>query len=255
MKHNYIAFKTILAREIQRFFRLWAQSLLPPAITVTLYFIIFGSLIGPRIGRIEGVDYMQFIMPGLVMMTLLTNSYANVSSSFYLTKFQRNIEELLISPVPNFLILLGYVLGGVLRGLLVGIIVIFISLFFTHVSVAHWGLTIAVAFLSATMFSLAGFLNALFATKFDDIMVVPTFVLTPLTYLGGVFYSLDMLAPVWQKVSITNPILYIVNSFRYGILGVTDVPINTAFFMMIGVCVILFWINLCMLKSSPGIRP
>lgn len=253
-QHLMIAFWTIVRREIRRFMRIWAQTLLPPAITMTLYFIIFGNLIGSRIGDMGGFDYMEYIVPGLIMMSVITNSYSNVVSSFYGTKFQRNIEELLVSPVPEWVILCGYVIGGVSRGLAVGLIVTLLSLFFTDLQVQNLFVTIAVVFLTAVLFSLGGFINAIFANSFDDISIVPTFVLTPLTYLGGVFYSIQLLPEFWQGVSQLNPILYMVNTFRYGILGVSDINIGFAFLMILLFIGGLFSYSLYLLKHGKGIR-
>ncbi|MGH1460400.1 MAG: ABC transporter permease [Neptuniibacter sp.] len=249
-----IAFWTIVRREIRRFMRIWAQTLLPPAITMTLYFIIFGNLIGSRIGEMGGFDYMEYIVPGLIMMSVITNSYSNVVSSFYSTKFQRHIEELLVSPVPEWVILSGYVIGGVTRGLAVGFIVTLLSLFFTDLQVQNLFVTISVVFLTAVLFSLGGFINAVFANSFDDISIIPTFVLTPLTYLGGVFYSIQLLPDFWQGVSQLNPILYMVNTFRYGILGVSDINIGFAFLMILLFIGGLFTYSLYLLKKGKGIR-
>ncbi len=250
----YIAFHTIVVKEIRRFMRIWVQTLLPPAITMTLYFVIFGNLIGPRIGEMDGHRYMDFIVPGLIMMSVITNSYANVVSSFFGMKFQRSIEELVVSPVPNWVILTGYVAGGVARGLAVGVIVTALSLGFTDLNIYNPLLMLAVALLTAVLFSLGGFINAMYATKFDDISIVPTFILTPLTYLGGVFYSISMLPEFWQTVSLANPILYMVNAFRYGILGVTDIDVGVAFAMIIGFTVALFCYSLYLLNRGKGIR-
>jgi ABC-2 type transport system permease protein len=250
----WIAFSTIVVKEIRRFTRIWVQTLLPPAITMTLYFIIFGNLIGSRIGEMGGFNYMEFIVPGLIMMSVITNSYGNVVSSFFSTKFQKNIEELLVSPTPNWVILSGYVIGGVARGLAVGFIVTLLSLFFTDMQIHHLLLTIATVFLTAVLFSLGGFINAIFANSFDDIAIVPTFILTPLTYLGGVFYSIQLLPEFWQGVSQLNPILYMVNTFRYGILGVSDINVSFAFSIIILFNVVLFAIALKLLNSGKGIR-
>ncbi|CCN33076.1 putative ABC-type multidrug transport system,permease component [Vibrio nigripulchritudo SO65] len=225
----WTAFKSLLAKEINRFMRIWVQTLVPPAITMTLYFIIFGSLIGSRIGEMGGFTYMEYIVPGLIMMSVITNSYSNVASSFFSSKFQKNIEELLVAPVPNYIIIAGFVMGGVVRGLLVGVIVTLVSLFFVDLQVEHWGIIIATVFLTSVVFSLGGLINAVFAGTFDDISIIPTFVLTPLTYLGGVFYSISLLPEFWQWVSKINPIVYMVNAFRYGFLGVSDVGIATSF--------------------------
>lgn len=249
-----VAFWTIVHREVRRFTRIWAQTLLPPAITMTLYFIIFGNLIGSRIGEMGGFDYMEYIVPGLIMMSVITNSYSNVVSSFYSTKFQRNIEELLVSPVPNWIILSGFVLGGVVRGLGVGLIVTLLSLFFTDLQIENLFVTIAIVFLTSVVFALGGFINAVFANSFDDISIIPTFVLTPLTYLGGVFYSIQLLPEFWQGVSQLNPILYMVNTFRYGILGVSDINIGFAFSMILFCIAGLFSYALYLLKHGKGIR-
>ena len=250
----FVAFSTIVTKEIRRFTRIWGQTLLPPAITMTLYFIIFGNLIGSRIGEMGGFNYMEYIVPGLIMMSVITNSYGNVVSSFYSTKFQRNIEELLVSPIPYWVILSGYVLGGVSRGLAVGFIVTMLSLFFTDLQIHNIGITVSIVFLTAVLFSLGGFINAVFANSFDDISIVPTFILTPLTYLGGVFYSISLLPDFWQGVSMLNPILYMVNTFRYGILGVSDINILFAYGMILLFIVVLFSVSLHLLKSGKGIR-
>jgi ABC-2 type transport system permease protein len=250
----WIAFTTIVVKEVRRFTRIWAQTMLPPAITMALYFVIFGNLIGSRIGEMGGYDYMSFIVPGLIMMSVITNSYANVVSSFFSMKFQRSIEELLVSPVPNWVVLSGYVAGGMARGVGVGLIVTLLSLFFTDLVIHNIWITASMVLLTSIVFSLGGFINAIFATKFDDISIVPTFVLTPLTYLGGVFYSISLLPEFWQTVSQANPILYMVNAFRYGILGVSDIDIRFAFVMVLFFIVVLFSICLYLLSKGKGIR-
>ncbi|MDP7537412.1 MAG: ABC transporter permease [Methylococcales bacterium] len=249
-----IALLTIMSKEVRRFMRIWPQTMLPPAITTALYFLIFGTLMGQRIGDISGASYMDYIVPGIILMSVISHSYANVVSSFYSTKFQRHIEELLVSPVPNWVILAGYVGGGVCRGLLVGSVVIGISLLFTSISVSHWGLSCLIFFLTAVLFALAGFINAVFADSFDDISIIPNFILTPLTYLGGVFYSVEMLPELWQNISLANPILYIVNSFRYGLIGVTDVDITLALTMIVGFIVTLISLSLYLLDKGIGIK-
>ena len=251
---NVIALKTITSKEIRRFMRIWQQTLLPPAITMVLYFIIFGSLIGARIGSMDGFDYMQFIVPGLIMMSVITNSYGNVSSSFFSNKFQRSVEEMMVAPVSNFTILLGFVFGGVARGLIVGAIVTLLSLYFTSLQVHNIAVVVSVITLTAVVFSVAGLINGIFATKFDDVTIVPTFILTPLTYLGGVFYSVKMLPEFWQTVSHLNPILYMVNAFRYGILGVSDINIWIAFGMLAGFTVLLMSWALYLLNRGIGLR-
>ncbi len=250
----FTAFSTIVVREVRRFTRIWAQTLLPPAVTMTLYFIIFGNLIGSRIGEMGGFDYMSFIVPGLIMMAVITSSYANVVSSFFSMKFQRSIEELLVSPVPNWVILAGYVTGGMARGLGIGLIVTLLSLVFTRLSIHNLPMMVITVFLTSALFALGGFINAMLATKFDDISIVPTFVLTPLTYLGGVFYSIDLLPGFWQGVSMANPILYMVNGFRYGILGVSDVNPFVSLGMILAFISVLAFIAFRMLERGKGIR-
>ncbi len=249
-----IALWTLVVKEIKRFTRIWPQTLLPPSITMTMYFIIFGSLIGSRIGEMDGFSYMDFIVPGLIMMSVITNSYSNVASSFFSNKFQRSIEEMMVSPMPNWVILSGFVLGGMARGLGVGLIVTVVSPFFTRISIAHPLLTIGVVVLTSALFSIGGFINALLANKFDDISIVPTFILTPLTYLGGVFYSISLLPAFWQGVSMLNPILYMVNVFRYGFLGVSDIPVGWALAAIVAFIGVLFSIALWMLERGKGIR-
>jgi len=252
---NLVALHTITRREIVRIMRIWTQTLIPPAITMTLYFVIFGKLIGSRIGVIQGgFSYMQYIVPGLVMMSIITNSYGNISSSFFGAKFQRSVEEMLVSPTPNWVILLGYVTGAVARGLVVGLLVLLIALFFTSLHVMHPLVTFLSVLLGATIFSLAGFVNAVYAKKFDDIALVPTFVLTPLTYLGGVFYSVNMLGEPWQAISRINPILYMVNAFRFGVLGISDVNVGMAFVVMLAFVVGLSIVALQLLKRGVGLR-
>ncbi|SRR5690554_257905 len=251
---KWIAFQTLIVREVRRFMRIWLQTLLPPAITMALYFIIFGNLIGSRIGEMGSYSYMQFVVPGLIMMSVITNSYSNVVSSFFGAKFQHHIEELLISPVPNYIILAGYVLGGVSRGLIVGLIVSLLSLFFAELPIYSVLITISVVLMTSILFSLLGMINAIYANSFDDISIVPTFVLTPLIYLGGVFYSLDLLPEFWQGVSKLNPILYVVNAFRYGILGYTDINISFAFVMMAAFTVIAAAYCLYLLNNSKRLR-
>ncbi|GGY05528.1 transport permease protein [Litchfieldella qijiaojingensis] len=249
-----IALWTLVVKEIKRFTRIWPQTLLPPSITMTMYFIIFGSLIGSRIGHMDGFSYMDFIVPGLIMMAVITNSYSNVASSFFSNKFQRSVEEMMVSPMPNWVILAGFVIGGMVRGLGVGLIVTLVSLLFTRLSVQHPLLTVGVVVLTAALFSIGGFINALLANKFDDISIVPTFVLTPLTYLGGVFYSISLLPGLWQGVSMLNPILYMVNVFRYGFLGVSDIPVGLAMAAIVAFIVVLFGVALWMLERGQGIR-
>ena len=250
----WIAFKSILTKEVTRFTRIWVQTLVPPAITMSLYFIIFGNLIGSRLGLMHGVSYMEFIVPGLIMMSVITNSYANVASSFFSAKFQRNIEEMLVAPVPKYVIILGFIAGGVARGLCVGAIVTGVSLFFVPLQV-HDPLAVFVTLLlTAILFSLGGLINAVFAKSFDDVSIIPTFVLTPLTYLGGVFYSIELLPPFWQGISHANPVLYMVNAFRYGFLGISDVPLSVAYGLIISVIILLYGLAWRLLKRGTGIR-
>ena len=251
---NAIAFQTIIIKEVQRFSRIWVQTILPPVITMSLYFVIFGNLIGSRIGPMEGFSYMEYIAPGLIMMAVITNAYSNVVSSFFGAKFQRHVEELLVAPIPNALILLGFVAGGMIRGLIVGALVTVVALFFTHLSIHHWLVMLSVVLLTAMLFSLAGFVNAVFAKTFDDISIVPTFVLTPLTYLGGVFYSISMLSPFWQTASLANPVLYMVNAFRYGLLGVSDIAMWQAFAIILGFVIALGAFAMWLLSRGVGIK-
>ena len=249
-----IAFRAIMVKEVLRFSRIWVQTILPPMITTALYFVIFGRLIGSQISDVNGFHYMDFIVPGLILMAVITNSYGNVVASFYSAKFQRNVEELLVSPLPNYLIMAGFVGGGVARGIAVGAAVTGVSLFFTVIPLHNIWVAVAVLLLTSVLFSLGGLINAIYATSFDDITIIPTFVLTPLTYLGGVFYTVTMLPPFWQSVSLANPILYMVNAFRYGLLGVSDVNLGVAFLAIFGFIVLLFWYALHLLNRGYGIR-
>ena len=254
LREQYIALMTLLRKEIRRFLRIWPQTLLPSAITMSLYFVIFGSLIGSRIGDMGGFRYMEFVVPGLIMMAIVTNSYSNVVSSFFGSKFNHSVEELLVSPTPNYVILLGFLLGGIARGLLVALIVTAVSLFFTRLPIYNIGIVALVVLFTSTLFALAGFINGVFANNFDDISIIPTFVLTPLTYLGGVFYSLDLLPEFWAGVSKLNPLVYVVNAFRYGVLGVSDVNVTFAFVMIAGFTVLLFFYAMHLLSSGKRLR-
>ena len=255
MKQNYlIAFNSILNKEITRFTRIWVQTLVPPAITMSLYFVIFGNLIGSRVGQMEGFSYMAFIVPGLIMMSVITNSYSNVASSFYSAKFQGNIEELLVSPVPTYVIIAGYVGGGVTRGLLVGFIVTCVSLFFVPLQIHSILVIVTTLLLTSILFSLAGLLNAIFAKSFDDISIIPTFVLTPLTYLGGVFYSTSLLPPVWETISHANPIIYMVSAFRNGFLGIENIPLFYSFAVIIGFIAVLYALVYRLISKGVGLR-
>ena len=252
--HKLIAFETIVVKEIRRFSRIWMQTLLPPVITISLYFVIFGNLVGSRIGEMGGYRYMEFIVPGLIMMAVIQNSYSNVVSSFFSQKFQRSVEELLVAPIPNYVILSGFVAGGMARGLCVGLIVTVVSLFFVDLPIYSPLITIGVVLLTSLVFSLGGFINAVFANNFDDISIIPTFVLTPLIYLGGVFYSIELLPTFWQIVSKLNPIFYMVNTFRYGILGTSDINVVWAITMLILFSILLYGGCIWLLRAGTGIR-
>ncbi len=258
--HKYIAFETIVIKEVRRFMRIWLQTLVPPAITIGLYFVIFGNLVGRRIGEINGIPYMEFIVPGLIIMAVIQNSYANVVSSFFSLKFQRSVEELLVSPIPNYVILAGFVVGGMARGLAVGVIVTLMAMVFANMTIQHPFVAISVVLLTSLVFSLAGFINAIFANTFDDISIIPTFVLTPLIYLGGVFYSIRILPEfqplprLWEYISLPNPIFHMVNTFRYGMLGSSDVNIVYAFIILGFFIVALYLFCIWLLKRGTGIR-
>ena len=250
----WIAYLTIARREVLRFSRIWVQTIFPPVMMVALYFIIFGNLIGQRIGDMDGMNYIDFLMPGLVMMSIITNSYTNVVSSFYGAKYSRHIEEMQIAPVPNLVILLGFVTGGMARGICVGIAVTIVSLLFTEFRIHSPMVVLLVALLTSCLFSLAGLINAIFANSFDHITIIPTFVLTPLTYLGGIFYSIKLLPEFWQTASLANPILYMVNSFRYGFRGSSDIDLFTALGVILFFIVLLFGVCLTLLSRGTGIR-
>ncbi len=253
-REQLIAIKAILWKEVLRFSRLWIQTILPPMITTALYFVIFGQVIGSQISDLHGFHYMDYIVPGLILMAVITNSYGNVVASFYSSKFQRNIEEMLVSPLPNYLIMIGFIGGGLARGIAVGGAVTVVSMFFATIPLQNLWIAVSVLLLTSTLFSLGGLINAIYANSFDDITVVPTFVLTPLTYLGGVFYTVAMLPPFWQSVSLANPILYMINAFRYGLLGVSDVNLGVAYLTIIGFNAVLFWYALRLLNRGYGVR-
>lgn len=254
MRDQWVAYKTIVRREVNRFVRIWIQTLLPPVVTQALYFVIFGKFIGAQIGNIHGVSYMSFIVPGLVMMAVINNSFTNVVSSFFSSKFQKSIEEILVSPTSEWVIMSGYVTGGVLRGIVVGLIVFGVSVFFTRPAVAHFGSILIFIVLTALVFSLAGLMNGIYAKSFDDVAIFPTFVLTPLTYLGGVFYSIHSLPPFWQNVSRLNPILYMVDGFRYGFYGFSDVSIAGSLLILLVFIVGLVFLNLHLLRRGIGLK-
>lgn len=253
-EQNYVAFKAISRKEIIRIARIWTQTFVPPIITMTLYFVIFGNLIGSRIGEMGGYDYMAFIVPGIIMMSVITSSYTNVASSFFGSKFQKNLEEILVSPVSNVTIILGYISGGIFRGLGVGLVVTLVSLFFTKLQIFNIFILISSVVLTSILFSLAGLLNGIYARKFDDIAIVPTFILTPLTYLGGVFYSITLLPQFWQTLSLANPVLYMVNTFRYGFLGVSDINLVFAYVMIFAFIFVFFLWASYLLKKGHGMR-
>lgn len=253
-KLYFTALKSLAAKETNRYLRIWIQTLVPPVITTSLYFVIFGNLIGGRIGEIEGFSYMEFIVPGLIMMSVITSSYSNVASSFFSQKLQKNIEELLIAPVPTHVIIWGFVIGGLGRSILVGTLVTIISLFFVPLHVYSWFIVIVTLLMTAILFSLAGLLNGVFAKSYDDVSIVPTFVLQPLTYLGGVFYAISMLPPFWQSVSKINPIVYMVSGFRYGFLGQTDVPIAFSLSILVLFTIILYSVCWYLINKGRGLR-
>lgn len=250
----WVAWKTIVVREIRRFTRIWIQTILPPTITTTLYFLIFGGLIGARIGEMDGLRYMDFIVPGLILMTVITSSYANVVSSFYSAKFQRHIEEIVVAPVPASLVVLGYITGGVARGIMVGAAVTIVSTFFSPLQIHNPAIIFSVVVMTAILFATGGLINAVYAKSFDDITIIPTFVLTPLTYLGGIFYSITLLPEFWQKVSMLNPILHMVNAFRFGMIGKSDLGLWSSYAIMIASIVILFAFAVRLVASGRGIR-
>ncbi|MFV0558545.1 MAG: ABC transporter permease [Enterococcus sp.] len=250
----FSAFRSLAAKETHRYLRIWVQTLVPPVITTSLYFVIFGKMMGDRIGAMGGFSYMEFIVPGLIMMSTITSSYSNVSSSFFSQKFQKNIEELLVAPVPTHIIILGFVSGGVGRSILVGALVTLVSLFFVPLNVFSWGMVIVTLLMTAVLFALAGLLNGIFAQSFDDVSIIPTFVLQPLTYLGGVFYAISMLPPFWQAVSKVNPIVYMISGFRYGFLGVTDVSVVFSLVILICFIVLLYTICWYLIEKGRGLR-
>lgn len=251
---QFSAFLTVVTKEIQRFSRIWVQTLLPPVVTTTLYFLVFGQVIGRRIGDMSGFEYIDFIVPGLIMMSVITNSYNNVVSSFYSAKFQKHIEEMLVSPMPVYIMVLGFVVGGVARGLVVAMVVTLVAMFFAELRVEHLWVAVSMAILTATLFALGGLLNGIFAQSFDDISIIPNFVLTPLTYLGGIFYSIQLLPELWQTVSLVNPILYVVNTFRFGLIGITDIPLVPAFAIISLATIGLFLLAIYLLQRGHGIR-
>jgi ABC-2 type transport system permease protein len=250
----WISFYTIVRKEMVRLFRIWTQTFLPPAITTGLYFLIFGKFIGSQVAPINGVSYMQFIVPGLVMMSVITQTFMNSAFTFYMAKFQKTLEEVAVSPTPYLIVILGHVASAVIRGILTALIVLGVALFFTKLSMAHLGLTFLFVFLSSLLFALAGLINGVFANSFDTVSIFPTFILTPLTYLGGVFYSISVLPEIWQHISLANPILYMVNGFRYGMLGFSDTSVVISLAILGGLVALLTFINWWIFKTGKGLR-
>lgn len=250
----WISYSTMMRKEFVRIMRIWSQTLLPPVVTSSLYFIVFGGFIGSQLAPIDGFSYMQFIVPGLIMMSVITSAYTNTVSTFYFAKFVRNLEEILVSPTPDWVVIVGFVSGGVMRGLMVGVLVLLVSLFFTHLTIVNFAVLLVVILLTAILFSLAGLVNGVFAKGFDGISIVPTFVLTPLTYLGGIFYSIEQFPQFWQNVSLANPILYMVNAFRYGFLGITDIPLWICFAVLFGMSFLFVLVVLYLFKEGIGIK-
>ena len=250
----WTAYLTVMRKELVRIFRIWAQTILPPVVTTSLYFIVFGTFIGSQLAPIHGLSYIQFIVPGLIMMSIITSSYMNTVSNFYFAKFMRNIDEMLVSPMPDWLVIAGFISGGVMRGLIVGFFVLLVSLFFSHLAIFNIFVLVAAVLMTSVLFSLAGLINGVYAKGFDGISIVPTFVLTPLTYLGGIFYSISQFPEFWQKVSLLNPILYMVNAFRYGFLGVSDVPVWICFSVLIGFTLIFTAIVAFLFKRGMGVK-
>ena len=253
-RRAWLGFYTLVRREITRFMRIWTQTLLPSPITITLYFVIFGNLIGSRIGTMDGYDYIAFIAPGLIMMAIINNAFANVVASFYGARFQRNIEEMLVAPLSNCTILMGFLVGGIVRGLLVALIVTAVALFFTDIYISHFLVVVFAALLTAMLFSIIGFINGLYAKKFDDINIIPTFILLPLTYLGGIFYSIDLLPPFWRSLSMINPIFYMINAFRYGMLGTSDVNLWVSMTFLCVCIITLFTFTLHLMNKGVGLK-
>ena len=250
----WTSYYTIVRKEVVRLFRIWTQTFLPPVITTTLYFVIFGKFVGSQIKPVDGITYMQFIVPGLVMMSVIMQSFMNAAFTFYIAKFQKTLEEIQVSPTPYLIVILGHVSAAVMRGMITAVIILGVALFFTPIHVHSFFLTILFIFLSSVLFSLAGLLNGVFATSFDTVQIFPTFVLTPLTYLGGVFYSIHLLPPVWQYISYANPIVYMINGFRYGLLGVSDTSVWSSFVVLVGLVVVLVYANYYVFKTGKGLR-
>ena len=244
----------MIRKDVLRIIRIWAQTLLPPVVTTTLYFVIFGGFIGSQVAPIEGFSYMAFIVPGLIMMTIITSSYTNAVFTFFFAKWTHTIEEILVSPMPGWVVIAGFLSGGIARAALTGVLVTLVAFFFTDLTLTHAGVLLGAAFLTALIFAFAGIINAVYAKTMDGISIVPNFVLTPLTYLGGVFYSIQMLPPLFQQLSLVNPILYMVNAFRYGFLGISDVPLATCFYVMGGSAAVMFVWTLWLFRRGIGVK-
>lgn len=251
---QFVALKKIAHKETTRILRIWMQTIIPPIISTSLYFLIFGNLLGPRIKNIEGFSYIKFIVPGLIMMSILTNAYNNVSGSFFGAKFQRHLEEILVSPTKPYAIILGYISGGIFRGIGIGTLVTILSMLFTSISFYNIGIVISIAVLTSILFALMGLLNGIFAKKFDDVTIIPTFIITPLTYLGGIFYSISLLPTIWQRITLINPIFYIINAFRYGFLGISDFPIFYSYMMLFVFIIILYSVCYRLIEKGAGMR-
>jgi ABC-2 type transport system permease protein len=253
----WTSYYTMLRKDVVRIFRIWAQTFLPSVITSALYFLIFGTVLGSRIGQMHGVDYISFVVPGLVMLAVVTNAYANTSFTFFQSKFfVRSIDEILVSPTPPWVMIAGFISGGVVRGLMVGTIVLLVSVFFTHLhlAVANVLLILLFGFLTAFVFSLAGLVNGIYAKSIDAINIVPTFVLQPLVYLGGVFYSVSALPQIAQYVTYVNPLFYLVNGFRYGFLGISDISLSLSLAVLVGLIAVLSGINWYLIKTGLGLK-
>lgn len=238
-------------------FRIWVQTFIPSVVTSVLYFLVFGTILGSRIGEIQGVDYMTFVVPGLVMLAIVTTSYANTSFTFFSSKFfMRSIDEVLVSPTPPWLLIAGFIGGGVLRGIITGALVLIVALFFTGLSlpIASVLIIAGFAFLTALVFSLAGLVNGIYAKSMDGINIVPTFVLTPLVYLGGVFYSIHQLPEWWQTLTYANPLFYLINGFRYGFLGSADIALWISTGILVLLISILAGLNWYFIKTGLGLK-
>jgi ABC-2 type transport system permease protein len=250
----WISYTTIVRKEMVRLFRIWSQTILPPVITSALYFLIFGKFVGSQIPDIQGATYMEFIVPGMVLMAVINNAFMNTAFSFYAAKFQRTLEELMVSPTPYLVVVLGQITSGVFRGIVTAIAILLVALFFTPISIFSFGITLLFVVLTAVLFSLAGLVNGIYADSFDTVSIFPTFILTPLAYLGGVFYAIEMLPPFWQKVSLFNPIVYMIDGFRYGVLGVHHISVWASLAVLMGFILILIAVNYVLFKSGKGLR-